>query len=217
MGKVIIKQGFLGLGRPIEKWYCDKCGVECQNQFYAEPQMYCRSCANAIDPDIVHIWPRDDIVRAYMADDFFLDTADGQQKLVEPCNRCLGLLVVTRLGASFQRWYYRLGSPHPYSANFPCHDHSGYDEHGNVKIQAACEHDFVVIGTSKQLDHEARSKYEHMMSHRNTMVESMFGTDEVDIQHHCFGATHFWCYKCGLHYSLSPQREYLLPRKGLIA
>jgi len=56
-----------------------------------------------------------------------------------------------------------------------------------------------------------------MMSHRNRMVESMFGTDEVDIQYHCFGTTHFWCYRCGLHHSLNPQREHLLPKRGRIS
>ena len=215
MGKVIIKQGFLGLGRPIEKWYCDQCGAECQNKFYAEPKMYCRSCANSIDPDIVHMWPRDEIVRAYKADEFFLDTSDGKEKLIESCNRCLGLLVVVRSGGHYQRLYYQLVSPRPSSENFPCNDHAGYDERGNVKIQCACEHDFTVVAASKRLDLEAQSKYERLLASRNHMVESMYGTDEIDIQYLCFGTTHYWCYKCGLHRSLNPQREHLLPRKGV--
>ena len=215
MGKVVIKQGILGLGRPLVKWYCDRCGVECQNQFYAEPKMYCRACANSIDPDIVHMWPRDDIVRGYMVDEFFLDTLDGKQKLIESCNRCLGLLVVVRSGSEFQRNHYRLGSSHPSAKNCPCIDHPGYDQSGNVKIQTTCEHDCTVIGISKHLDDESISKYKHMMASRNHMVEAMYGTDEIDIQYHCFGTTHYWCHKCGLHRSLNPQREHLLPRKGL--
>lgn len=215
MGKVIVKQGFLGLGRPLERWYCDQCGVECQNQFYAEPKMYCRSCANSIDPDIVHIWSGDDIVRAYKTDEFFLDTSDKKQKLVESCNRCLGLLLVVRSGSDFQRYYYKLGSPRPSSNNYQCIDHTGYDERGNVKIQCACEHDFIVIGTTKHLDQKAQSKYKSMIASRNQMVESMYGTDEIDIQYFCFGTTHYWCVKCGLHRSLNPQREHLLPRRGL--
>ena len=215
MGKVVIKQGILGLGRPLVKWYCDRCGVECQNQFYAEPKMYCRACANSIDPDIVHMWPRDDIVRGYMVDEFFLDTLDGKQKLIESCNRCLGLLVVVRSGSEFQRNHYRLGSSHPSAKNCPCIDHPGYDQSGNVKIQTTCEHDYTVIGISKHLDDESISKYKHMMASRNHMVEAMYGTDEIDIQYHCFGTTHYWCHKCGLHRSLNPQREHLLPRKGL--
>ncbi len=215
MGKVVIKQGILGLGRPLVKWYCDRCGVECQNQFYAEPKMYCRACANSIDPDIVHMWPRDNIVRGYMVDEFFLDTLDGKQKLIESCNRCLGLLVVVRSGSEFLRNHYRLGSSHPSAKNFPCIDHPGYDQSGNVKVQTTCEHDFTVIGTSKHLDDESISKYKHMMASRNHMVEAMYGTDEIDIQYHCFGTTHFWCHKCGLHRSLNPPREHLLPQKGL--
>lgn len=215
MGKVIVKQGFLGMGRPIEKWYCDQCGVECQNQFYAEPKMYCRTCANSIDPDIVHMWPRDDIVRSYMGEEFFLDTSDGKQKLVESCNRCLGLLIVARSGSEIQRLYYRLGSPYPSVNNFPCIDHPGYDDRGNVKIQSSCEHDFIAVATSKRLDEEAHSKYKRLMASRNHMVESMYGTDEIDIQYRCFGTTHYWCCKCGLHHSFNPQREHLLPRKGL--
>ena len=146
MGKVIVKQGFFGWGRPIEKWYCDQCGVECRNQFCAEPKMYCRTCANSIDPDIVHMWPEDDIVREYMEKHFFIDTSDGKQKLIESCNACLGLLVVVRSGLEFHRIHYRLGSPHPSSRNFPCIDHAGYNEHGKVKIQCSCEHSFIVVG-----------------------------------------------------------------------
>jgi len=84
-----------------------------------------------------------------------------------------------------------------------------------VKIQYACEHDFIVVGTSERLGQEAQSKYERLLVNRNRVVESMFGTDEIDIQYLCFGATHYWCYKCGLHRSLNPQREHLLPRKGI--
>ena len=79
MPKVLIKQGFLGLGRPIEKWYCDKCGVECQNLFYREPRMYCRACANSIDPDIVHMWSRDEVVRSYKTGEFFLDPRTAKE------------------------------------------------------------------------------------------------------------------------------------------
>lgn len=215
MGKVITKQGFLGLGRPIVKWYCDRCGVECQNQFYAEPKMYCRACANSIDPDIVHMWPRDEVVRGYMEGEFFVDTSDGKKKLVGSCNLCLGFLLVLRSGEHLQRLYYRLGSSRPSKENFPCIDHPGYDEHGNVKIQSSCKHEFIVIGTSKHLDEEAHSKYKRMMTSRNQMVEAMCGTDSIDIQYHCFGTTHYWCCKCGLHRSLNPQRENLLPRIGL--
>ena len=214
MPKVVIKQGFLGLGRPIEKWYCDKCGVECQNQFYREPQMYCRACANTIDPDIVHMWSRDDIVRSYKADEFFFDTEDGQRKLIESCNRCLGLLLVRQDGSSFHRTYYRLGSPKGSQANFPCVEHPGYSKEGNVTVQTDCEHEFQVMGTSKRLDAEAHAKYKHMMSHRNLQIEAMFGADDIDIQYHCFGSTTYWCYKCGLLRSLNPQREHLLPQRG---
>lgn len=215
MPKVIIKQGFLGLGRPLEKWYCDKCGIECQNQFYKKPLMYCRDCANLVDSDIVHMWPSDDIVRKYREKDFFVDTKDGQQKLIESCNRCLSLLVVIRSGKHFQRHYYRLGSIRPTTTNFPCINHPGYDEQGNIMVQTSCDHDFIVVGTSKHLDNDAHDKYNHMMSHRNLTVEAMYGSDDIDIQYHCFGSTKYWCYKCGLFRSLNPQREHLLPLKGL--
>lgn len=215
MPKVLIKQGFLGLGRPIEKWYCDKCGVECQNQFYREPRMYCRACANSIDPDIVHMWSRDEVVRSYKAGEFFLDTQDGQRKLIESCNRCLGLLLVRQDDVIFHRRYFRLGSRHPSEANFPCIDHPGYDKDGNVAIQIACEHEFQIVGTSKRLDAAAHAKYKHMLSHRNLQVEAMFGADDIDIQYHCFGSTSYWCYKCGLLRSLNPQREHFLPTRGL--
>ena len=216
MGKVVIKQGFLGLGRPLEKWYCDKCGTECQNRHWQDRRVFCRSCANAIDPEIVHGWSSAEIVRDYKNDEFFLDTTDGKSRYIEQCPTCLGLLVVVRTGSHVQRLYYRLGSVQPLATSFPCLPHSGYNEQGHVKIQAACEHNFIVVGTSKHLDREAHAKYAHMMSRRNREVETMFGTDEVDIQYHCFGTTHFWCHKCGLHHSLNPQRENLLPKLGRI-
>ena len=215
MPKVLIKQGFLGLGRPIEKWYCDKCSVECQNQFYKEPQMYCRECANSIDPDIVHMWPRDAIVTNYQMDEFFLDTQDNDRKLIESCNRCLGLLLVRQRSSATTRTYFHLGNKMGESKSFPCVDHPGYNSEGNVSIQADCLHDFQVIGTSKRADEEAHAKYKRMMSHRNRDVEAMFGTDEIDIQYECFGKTVYWCSKCGLLRSLNPQREHLLPQRGL--
>ena len=215
MPKVVIKQGFLGLGRAIERWYCDKCGVECQNQFYKEPLMYCRACANSLDPDIVHMWPSDDTVRNYMTDEFFVDTQDGERRLIESCNRCLGLLVVRQQGSTVTRTYFHLGSRVGTTKNFPCVDHPGYNAEGNVSLQTDCEHEFQVMGTSKRVDEEAHAKYKHLMSHRNKEIETMFGSDEIDIQYHCFGKTVYWCSKCGLLRSLNPQREHLLPRKGL--
>lgn len=216
MAKVVTKQGLLGLGRPIERWwYCDKCGVECQNQFSHGPHIYCQSCANNVDPDIVHMWPRDDIVRSYKTGEFFLDTHDGQSKLIESCNRCLGLLVVRKEGTVFNRTYFHLGSAKGSAANFPCNDHPGYDKAGNVALQASCEHTFQVVGTSKHLDDAAHARYKHLMSHRNMRVESMFGTDAIDIQYLCFGSTTFWCHKCGLLRQLNPQRENHLPIRGL--
>ena len=179
MPKVVVKQGFFGLGRPIERWYCDNCGKECQNQFYREPQMFCRTCANLIDPEIVHMWTRDDIVRSYKTNEFFVDTADGQRKFVDSCNRCLGLLVVRHSGSTFDRDYYRLGSKRPAAQTFPCIDHPGYDQDGNVSLQTYCLHEFQIVGTSKHLDAEAHAKYKHMMSHRNHAVEAMFGTDDI--------------------------------------
>ncbi len=216
MGRVVAKQGFLGLGRPVERWHCDKCGVECQNQFWKEKHVFCRSCANSIDPEIVHGWSSEEIVREYKSGEFFRDTADGKERLIEQCHTCLGLLLAVRSASQIQRLYYRVGFPRPSAESYPCIPHSGYDEHGNVKIESACDHDFIVVGTSKRLDREAHSKYEHMRSHRNRMVESMYGTDEVDIQYHCFGRTHFWCHKCGLYHSPNPQRERLLPKRGRI-
>ena len=215
MPKIVIKQGLFGLGRPVEKWYCDNCGNECQNQFYREPHMFCRTCANLIDPEIVHMWTRDDIVRTYKTEEFFVDTEDGQRKFVDSCNRCLGLLVVRQSGDSFDRDYYRLGSKHPVARTFPCVDHPGYDKDGNVTLQTSCQHEFQIIGTSKCLDAEAHAKYKHMMSHRNHQVESMFQTDDIDIQYHCFGQTHYWCHKCGMLRALNPQREHLLPKVGI--
>lgn len=57
MGKVVIKQGFLGLGRPLEKWCCDQCGAECENRYWQANRVFCLSCANSIDPEIVHDLP----------------------------------------------------------------------------------------------------------------------------------------------------------------
>jgi len=216
MGKVVSKQGFLGLDRPLEKWYCDECGVECENRCWKGNKVFCRSCANKIDPEIVHGWSSAEIVREYKKDEFFHDTADAAERLIEQCHTCLGILVVVRPANQLKRLYYRLGCSQPSPQSHPCIPHLGYNEAGNVKIQETCDHDFVVIGTSKRLNEEAKSKYEHMMSHRNRMVESMFDSDEVDIQYHCFGSTHFWCSKCGLYRSLNPQREHLLPKRGLI-
>lgn len=220
MGKVVVKQGFLGLGRPLTKWYCDKCGTECQDQFWKNKQIFCRNCANSIDPEIVHGWSSDEIVREFKTGEFFRDTADGKEWLVEQCPTCLGLLLVVRSAGQLQRHYYRLGSARPSSESYPCIPHAGYDERGNVNIQAACEHDFIVVGTSKRLDQEAHAKYENLMSHRNRMVESMYGfneaVNEVVTQGHCFGMTHFWCNRCGLYHSLNPQREHLLPKRGRI-
>lgn len=215
MAKSVVKQGHFGLGRPLVKWYCDKCGAECQNQFSSGSLMYCRSCANAVDPDIVHMWPREEIARNYMGDEFFTDTHDGQRKLIESCNRCLGLLVICKQGEQFQRTYFRIGSRTGTKTNFPCVDHPGYDVSGNVLLQTDCEHEFQIIGTSKRLDKEAHAKYENMLAHRNREIEAMYGSDEIDLQYHCFGRTVFWCFKCGLVRSLNPQREHLLPRNGL--
>lgn len=217
MGKVLIKQGFLGLGRPIEKWFCDKCGAECRNQYWKEQQVFCRTCANALDPEIVHNWTSDELVRKYKENEFFHDTSDGTDRYVEQCLTCLSLLVVARSAGSFRRYYYQLKSSSPTESTFPCIEHTGYDDQGNIRIHNACAHDFVIVGTSKRLDAEAHAKYEHMMSHRNPMLEGMYGTDHVDIQYHCFGATHYWCWKCGLHHRLNPQREHLLPTKGQIS
>lgn len=216
MAKVVLKQGFLGLGRPLEKWYCDSCGLECENQFWRDKLVYCRSCANSIDPEIVHGWSSDAIIREFKTDELFLDTSDGKERLIEQCHTCLGLLVVVRSGGQLQRLYYEVGFPRASHTSFPCIPHPGYDERGNVKLQSSCAHSFTTVGTSKRLDHDAQLKYKNMMAHRNRMVEGMFGTDEVDIQYHCFGTTHFWCQKCGLHHSLNPQREHLLPEKGRI-
>lgn len=216
MGKVVTKQGIFGFGHPIVKYYCDKCGTECENQHWQGNHVFCRYCANSIDPEIVHNWSSAENVRDYKNDDFFLDTSDGKSRYIERCSSCLGLLVVVCSESQVKRLYYKLSSFHPFITSFPCIPHSGYNERGNVRIQEACEHEFTVVGTSKRLDSEAHAKYARMMSHRNRQVEAMYGTDEVDVQYHCFGTTHFWCHKCGLHHSLNPQREHLLPKRGLI-
>lgn len=216
MGKVVTKQGFLGIGRPLVTYYCDKCGAQCENRHCQGDHIFCRPCANLVNPEIVHNWSSDESVRDYKSDEFFLDTSDGKKRYIEQCSSCLGLLVVVLSGSYCQRLYYELGSSRTSTISLPCISHSGYNEHGDVRIQEACEHEFIVIGTSKRLDTEAHSKYKRMMSHRNRQVETMFGTDEIDMQYHCFGTTHFWCCKCGLHHSLNPQREYLLPKRGRI-
>ena len=215
MAKILIKQGFLGMGRPIEKWFCDKCGVGCDNRYYKPPNMYCLPCANDVDPDIVHMWPSEEIVRRFKANDFFCDSADGQRKLIESCNRCLSLLVTTNSGDAFVRKYYKLGSESPLETNFKCVEHPGYDKDGNVGIQTSCEHSFQVVGTTKRIDAEAHAKFKHMLSHRNFTIEAMYGVAEIDLQYHCFGSTHYWCSNCGRVRSLNPQREHLLPKNGM--
>lgn len=216
MGLVLVKQGFLGLGQPIKKWYCDKCGKECANEYCRGSKDYCRTCANSVDPEIVHMWSPDEIVRKYKGDSFFIDTSDGKEKFIEWCNDCLGLLVVERNGSKYQRFYYRVGSDCPVTVSYQCIPHTGYDKSGNIKKQICCEHKFIIVGSSKKIDQEAHSKYNHMMLSRNSMVESMYGTDEIDIQYLCFGSTYFWCNKCGLNYKLNPQREHILPKLGII-
>lgn len=215
MGKVIRKTGFLGLGKPIEEYYCDKCGSHLNDRFFDQEKVYCEPCANSINFEIVHGWTSPSLVEKYHSAEFFKDTNDGKEKYLGQCYRCEGLTVHVRTHTGIRQEYYQVGNKEPQQKVFKCVHHGGYDENGSVKSQAQCHHAWITIATSKTLSVEAKKKYQSMVQSRNYMVEQMFGTDEIDIQYHCFGATHYWCWKCGFYRKLNPQRENLLPIDGV--
>lgn len=215
MGKVIRKTGFLGMGKPVEEYYCDKCGKYLGDRFFDEEKVYCEPCANTVSFSIVHRWTPPSLVEKYYMDEFFKDTNDGKEKYIDQCRRCNGLTIHTKTPSRVIQEYYQVDHKEPQQKVFKCVEHGEFDENGNVKSQAQCHHSWITVATSKTFDTEAKKKYESMMQNRNYMIEQMFGTDEIDIQYHCFGATHYWCWKCGLYRRLNPQREHLLPKDGV--
>ena len=215
MGKVIRKRGFLWFGKAIEEWYCDECGKQLQDPFFQDEKVYCEPCANSIDLSIVHGWSSNEIVEKYHLEQFFRDTQDRKEKYIDQCYRCEALAVHIKTSSGIHQLYYQVGHKEPLKNVFKCVHHSGYDKNENVRSQADCQHSWVMVATSKIIDAESQRKYNSMMQNRNYMLEEMFGTDEIDFQYHCFGATHYWCYKCGLYRKLNPQREHLLPIRGV--
>ena len=215
MGKVIRKTGFLGLGKSVEEYYCDMCGKYLEDRFFDEEKVYCEPCANTVSFSIVHRWTPPSLVIKYYMDEFFKDTNDGKEKYIDQCRRCEGLTIHTKTPSGIIQEYYQVDHKEPQQKVFKCVVHGGFDENGNVKSQAQCHHSWITVATSKTFDAEAKKKYESLMQNRNYMIEQMFGTDEIDIQYHCFGATHYWCWKCGLYRRLNPQREHLLPKDGV--
>jgi hypothetical protein len=215
MSKVVRKTGFLGLGKPVVEFYCDKCNTPLESQFFHEGSIYCEPCANNISLSIVHRWDSQSDVSNYHMDEFFTDSSDGKEKYITQCYRCEGLIIHVKNMLDTVQQYYQVGNKEPRQKTFKCIHHGGFNEKGNVRSQGQCHHSWVIVATSKLLNVESQNKYESMMHSRNDMLEQMFGTDEIDIQYHCFGATHFWCSKCGLYRRLNPQREHLLPTIGV--
>ena len=215
MAKIIRKTGFLGLGKKKEEYYCDKCGELLEKWFFDSKNVYCEPCANSVSLSIVHGWTSPHLVKKYRIKDFFKDTKDDKEKYIDQCYRCEGITVHTKTSTGIHQEYWQVGNKLPQPKVFRCVHHSGYDENGNIKSQAQCHHSWITIASSKKLDKEAHSKYKRMMQNRNYTFEQMYGTDEIDIQYHCFGATHYWCYKCGIYRKLNPQRESLLPKHGV--
>ncbi len=227
MGKVIRKT-FLGLGKSVEEYYCDKCGKQLplgcrfydQNSYdedYKNVKIYCGSCGNSIDYEIVHSMGNIKGIEEFELENFFKDTQDGKEKYIEQCNRCQGLTVYRKLShkVTFEG-YYQVGFKEPQHKLFKCHDIAkevGY-KNGELKSQTECHHSWVTIATSKKMDAEAHEKYKRIRKTRNYTVERMYGVDTIDYQYSCFGATHYWCFKCGLYRRLNPQRENLLPKYG---
>lgn len=208
MGKMIRKTGFLGFGKPIEEFYCDKCGVRMKESFYDEAPLYCAKCADILGLPGSHSWTPFNI-------EYFNDTRDGIEKHVASCNRCFGLTIHTKMQSGVIQVYYQVGHKEPQQKDFDCVHYEMSYINGHVKSQVECHHSWVTVATSKTLNEEANKKYEKLMQNRNYMIEHMFGADEIDIQYHCFGATHYWCRKCGLYRNLNPQREHLLPIAGV--
>ena len=112
MGRVLKKTGLFGLGKPKELWYCDSCNVECLNKYYKEPHMYCRSCANSIDPLVVHGWSSDEILNEYQKHEFFTDTSTNMEIYIDHCLECLSVVVVEHNRTDYQRRYYTLSLIH---------------------------------------------------------------------------------------------------------
>ncbi len=217
MGKVTKKTGFLGFGKTIEEYSCDKCRINLpDNRFWDEGMVYCKSCADKIDLSIAHSWDKLNIVDEYRKNDFFIDTSDMKNKYIHTCYRCHGLIVYhLQQDNKYYCKYYRVGHDMPMDDVFICEEHSGYNEDGNVESQANCQHSWITIATSRQTDDAAHAKYKRLMGTRNYTLERMYGTDEIDIQYQCFGATYYWCFNCGLFRRLNPQREHLLKKYGV--
>lgn len=209
-----VKQGIFGRRKTRTEYFCDGCqktfdGVG--RVFSAGGNVYCNGCVIGAAPDASHDWPEPGLFS-----EFFIDTKTGDDVCVQSCSACCSLVRTRRTTSGLERRFLHVGSKAMHTQPVGCRPHSGYDHAGNVRSQQNCRHDFVEVATSKDLSDAAHEKHRHLMSHRNQEIEQMYGVDDVDIQYWAYGATHFWCSRCGLHYKLNPQREHLLPKIGII-
>lgn len=117
-----------------------------------------------------------------------------------------GSAVKITVGDSDKFEYYRIGSKIPTLNSFQCSK-----QYSRESI--SCFHDWIVLGRDVKSRAEGKRTY---YEYRSNIGVQLMGLDNEELEHLAYGSTKYWCYKCGLYYDLSPQKEKLLPMKGYI-